>query len=114
MILKMLSDIILYFPFLFILSNLYYLFNYKRLDKPVLEREKNLKIDYLYFISQLLFYIWLVACLFSELKYYSIFLISLILTRWILNFKAGNLSRLLARLTPVIIIILSAIIIIKH
>jgi len=114
MILEMLSSIIVYFPILFILSNLYYLFNYKRLDKPVLEREKNLKVDYLFFIIQLLFYIWLVICLFSELKHYSIFILSLILGRWIINFKFSNLARLIARFTPIIIIIISIIIIIKH
>jgi|688.fasta_scaffold294432_2 hypothetical protein len=114
MILKMLSSIILYCPILFILSNLYYLFNYKRLDKPVLEREKNLKIDYLYFLTQLIFYLWLGISLFSELKYYSILILTLIVGRWILNFILPNLSRLIARLTPIIIIICSIFIIVTH
>lgn len=114
MILKMLINFVLYLPYIFILSNIYYLYNYKRLDKPTLLREKNLKMDYIYYVSQLLFYIWLVVSIFTDIKEYGIFLISTIFISWLFSLLSQNIGRVISRMIPIFVIICSLLIILTH
>lgn len=100
----MLSNLLYFSSIIFILSNLYYLRNYKRLDTPIDLREKKTKLDYLYYISEALFYIWLLIGTFSSFSHISIFLITLMLIRQPLVFISRKLSVFLWKLNPIIII----------
>ncbi len=97
---------------IFILSNFYYLKNYERLDKPFLLREKHSKLDYIYFVGEILFIVWILLSFFSE--YYKISLVFILLkfSRYPLQFINKNISRLVWKLTPPIIILIMSLVLI--
>lgn len=105
----------LYFTsILFIISNLYYLFNYKRLDTPISLRESNKKLDYVYYIIEALFYVWLLIGTFTDISKVCLFLITFMLIRQPIVFINQKLSIILWKLNPIIIIISMIYILITH
>ena len=110
----MLNNLIYFSSIIFILSNLYYLRNYKRLDMPFSLREKNTKLDYLYYISEALFYIWLLLGTFTQFSHICIFLIVLMLIRQPIVFISRKLSVILWKLNPIIIITVMIYILFRH
>jgi len=51
---------------LFIFSNFYFIYHYKRLDEPIRVRDYSKKLDLVYYISKPVFFIWvLVGIMFS-------------------------------------------------
>ncbi len=95
---------------IFILSNFYYLKNYERLDKPFLLREKHSKLDYIYFVGEILFIIWILISFFSKYQAISLIFILLRFSRYPLQFVNANISRLVWKLTPPVIIVIMSII----
>jgi hypothetical protein len=91
---------------LFVLNNIYYLFNYKRLDKPFKERDKNKILDLIFYINKVIFLIWLVFGFFSPEFINILILTSIILVRIPLFYINKKTSSLLFRLTPPISIII--------
>lgn len=61
--------------------NIYYLLNYKRLDKSFSERDKNSKLDLVFYITKLLSWIWIIGGLFLENNIFYIILLSIGLLR---------------------------------
>jgi|LauGreDrversion4_2_1035121.scaffolds.fasta_scaffold10043_3 hypothetical protein len=110
----MLNNLVYFTSIIFIISNLYYLFNYKRLDVPFNLREKNTKLDYLYYITEALFYIWLLLGTFSQISHICVFLILLMLIRQPIVFISRKLSVILWKLNPIIIIIVMFYVLFRH
>ena len=101
------------FAFIFILNNIFYLLNYKRLDKKFSDRDKSSILDLVYYINKVLFLIWLIFLFWTSFKIYSIILVSTILFRIPLLFLSNKMLSLIFRLTPIINII-SLIILLTH
>ncbi len=113
----MINIIIYTLSLLFIWSNIYYLLNYERLDKRFSERDRNSKIDLVYYITKVLFWIWLVVGLLTPLKYTFIMMIGISLIRIPMYHISKKLSSIWFRLTPpfyIILMILIFIEIFKH
>jgi hypothetical protein len=91
---------------LFILNNIYYLLNYRRLDKPFKQRDKNKILDLLFYINKLIFLIWLIFGIFTPYCIYIMILISIILIRIPIFYINKSTSSVLFRLTPPISIII--------
>jgi hypothetical protein len=102
----MINIIIYTLSLLFIWSNIYYLLNYERLDKRFSERDRNSKIDLVYYITKVLFWIWLVVGLLTSLKYTFIMMIGISLIRIPMYHISKKLSSIWFRLTPPFYIIL--------
>lgn len=91
---------------LFIFNNIYYLLNYRRLDKPFKERDKNRIFDLLFYINKVVFLGWLVLGLFTTEWINISILISIILLRFPIYYLNKKTSSILFRLTPPISIII--------
>jgi cytochrome c oxidase subunit IV len=90
---------------LFILNNLYYIVNYKRLDEPFRMRDTNKKLDLVHYLLKVLYFIWIGVGIF---KYFSIFLlvlISLSLLRLPIHLINKKFSLIYHRLVPPFIIL---------
>jgi hypothetical protein len=98
---------------IFIFGNIYYLLNYKRLDKRFIERDKNSKIDLLYYIIKVLFLIWSIVGIFTPMKYIFLLIISIGLIRIPMFYINKGISSLWHRLTPIFYIILLFTVLIK-
>lgn len=94
--------------------NIYYLMNYKRLDKTFSERDKNSKLDLIYYLLKLSSWIWIIGGLFLTNNFLYILLLCVGLLRIPLYHINNNWSSVWYRLTPPIHIILMIIILIKH
>lgn len=100
-------DIIIYtFSLLFIWSNIYYIINYNRLDKRFAERDRNSKVDLVYYVTKVLFWIWLVVGLFTPMKYIFMIMMGIGLIRIPMYHISKNLTSFWFRLTPVFYTIL--------
>jgi hypothetical protein len=100
-------DIIIYtFSLLFIWSNVYYVINYNRLDKRFAERDRNSKVDLIYYVTKVLFWIWLVVGLFTPIKYIFMIMMGIGLIRIPMYHISKNLTSVWFRLTPVFYTIL--------
>lgn len=97
----------------FIWSNLYYIINYKRLDKPFSEREISKKSDIIYYTSKFLIWFWLVFGIFTPVNniIYG-FLIFNLLKLFIFHLNK-KIHSYLFKLTPPILIVLLIIIFCK-
>ena len=94
-------DIIIYtFSLLFIWSNIYYVMNYDRLDKRFVERDRNSKIDLVYYVTKVIFWIWLVVGLFTPMKYIFMMMMGIGLIRIPMYHISKNLTSVWFRLTP--------------
>lgn len=94
-------DIIIYtFSLLFIWSNIYYVINYNRLDKRFAERDRNSKVDLVYYVTKVLFWIWLVVGLFTPMKYIFMIMFGIGLIRIPMYHISKNLTSVWFRLTP--------------
>jgi hypothetical protein len=94
-------DIIIYtFSLLFIWSNIYYVINYNRLDKRFAERDRNSKVDLVYYVTKVLFWIWLVVGLFTPMKYIFMIMIGIGLIRIPMYHISKKLTSIWFRLTP--------------
>ena len=85
---------------LFILNNLYYILNYKRLDEPFRMRDQNNKLDLVHYLLKVGYIIWLVI---GILNFYSIFILilsSLILFRIPIYLVSKRFSLVYHRLVP--------------
>jgi hypothetical protein len=102
----MINIIIYTLSLLFVWSNIYYLLNYERLDKRFTERDRNSKVDLVYYITKVLFWIWLVVGLFTPMKYTFIIMIVIGLLRIPIYHISKKLSSIWFRLTPPFYIIL--------
>ena len=87
-------------------SSLYYILNYKRLDKPFNIREKNSRIDIIYFISKIVIIPILILIYLNGYKLISILNLSLILLGFITNLLNKKISNLFFKITPPLSIIL--------
>jgi len=101
------------FSILFILNNIFYILNYRRLDKPFSQRDKNSILDLFFYFNKLLFVIWIIIGLISPMWIYFLIISSLILLRIPIHYLNKNLSTTLFRLTPIINIVVMLIFIIK-
>jgi len=100
-------NIILYtLSSIFIWNNIYYLLNYERLDKRFTERDKNSKVDLIYYITKVLFWIWLIVGLFTPMKYTFAVMLGIGLIRIPMYHISKKLSSVWFRLTPPFYIIL--------
>ena len=100
-------DIIIYtFSLLFTWSNIYYIINYNRLDKRFAERDRNSKVDLVYYVTKVLFWIWLVVGLFTPMKYIFMIMMGIGLIRIPMYHISKNLTSVWFRLTPVFYTIL--------
>jgi hypothetical protein len=94
-------DIIIYtISLLFIWSNIYYVINYNRLDKRFAERDRNSKVDLVYYVTKVLFWIWLVVGLFTPMKYIFMIMMGIGLIRIPMYHISKNLTSVWFRLTP--------------
>lgn len=91
---------------LFIFNNIYYLLNYRRLDKPFRERDKNRIFDLFFYINKVVFLGWLVFGIFTHYWIYITILLFIILIRIPFFYINKNISSILFRLTPPISIII--------
>ena len=87
-------------------SSVYYILNYKRLDKPFNIREKNSRIDIIYFISKIVIIPILILIYLNDYKLISILNLSLILLGFITNLLNKKISNLFFKITPPLSIIL--------
>ncbi len=97
---------------LFILNNLYYLINYKRLDKPFYKRDRNSLLDLFFYINKVLFIIWIIFGFFTTYQTIMFIISILILFRIPIFYVNKKLYSLIYRLTPPILIILILLILI--
>ena len=102
----MIDTIIYTFSLLFIWSNIYYVMNYDRLDKRFAERDRNSKVDLVYYVTKVLFWIWLVVGLFTPMKYIFMIMMGIGLIRIPMYHISKNLTSVWFRLTPVFYTIL--------
>jgi len=100
-----------YLSIIFIIMNIYYLINYKRLDKSFSERDRNSKLDLIYYITKLLSWVWIIGGLFLENNIFYILLLSIGLIRIPLYHINKNWGSLWWRLTPPLHIIIMIIMI---
>ena len=103
---KMINIIIYTLSLLFVWSNIYYLLNYERLDKRFTERDRNSKVDLVYYITKVLFWMWLVVGLFTPMKYTFLIMLGIVLIRIPIYHINKKLASILFRLTPPFYIIL--------
>ena len=87
-------------------SSVYYILNYKRLDKPFNIREKNSRIDIIYFISKIVIIPILILIYLNGYKLISILNLSLILLGFTTNLLNKKISNLFFKITPPLSIIL--------
>jgi len=85
---------------IFIWSNTYYLLNYNRLDKRFSQREKNSKIDLIYYITKVLFWIWVITGLFIDYNIMLLLITSFSILKFPLFYINKKWYNLLYRLTP--------------
>lgn len=97
----------------FIWSNLYYILNYKKIDKPFFEREDNSKLDLIYYIANILFPIWIIIGLFTKFKFLLLLIILMFFVRFPLHKVNKKTSLIIFKLSPIINIILISYIFIK-
>jgi hypothetical protein len=100
---------IIYLSILFIYSNIYYLLNYKRLDKRFHERDKNSKLDLIYYITKLLFFIWILSGLILKKNWFFILMISMIIIKIPIYYLNKKWYNLFYRITPPIQILIMLI-----
>jgi hypothetical protein len=91
---------------LFIFSNSYYIYNYKRLDEPIRVRDYNKKLDLVYYSLKPLFIIWLLFGIFLQVSNIYLALSFLIILRFPLYYTNKSLYSHYHRIVPVINIIL--------
>jgi hypothetical protein len=99
MILKILS-------LFFLLNNLYYIFNYKRLDEPFKMRDENKKLDLLHYILKVLYLVWLCILVFIQQSLLIWILISIITLRIPVYYTNKRSSIVYHRLVPILNIII--------
>ena len=90
----------------FILNNLYYILNYRRLDEPFRMRDKNRKLDLVHYLFKIVYLIWIILGVF---KFYSVIILilaSLILLRIPIHVINKNVSLVYHRLIPPFTILL--------
>jgi hypothetical protein len=87
-------------------SSVYYILNYKRLDKSLNIREKNSRIDIIYFISKIIIIPILILIYLNGYKLISILNLSLILLGFITNLLNKKISNFIFKITPPLSIIL--------
>ncbi len=83
-------------------SSVYYILNYKRLDKPFNIREKNSRIDIIYFISKISIIPILILIYLNGYNLISILNLTLILSSFIINLFNKKISNLFFKITPLI------------
>jgi hypothetical protein len=66
------------FSLIFIWMNLYYLSNISKLNTRFSDRESISKLDYFYYVTKFLFWIWTIVGLFTNFKF--VFLIIILLS----------------------------------
>ena len=95
------SNIVIYtLSLLFIWSNIYYVLNYVRLDKRFAERDRNSKVDLVYYVTKVIFWIWLILGLFTPMKYIFMIMMGIGLIRIPMYHISKNLTSVWFRLTP--------------
>lgn len=104
----------IYLSIIFILMNLYYLLNYKKLDKPFSERDRNSKLDLVYYVLKLLSWVWIIGGLFLQNNLFFILILIVGLLRIPLHHINTNWSSIWYRLTPPIHIIIMIIMLFTH
>jgi hypothetical protein len=104
----------IYLSLVFILMNLYYLFNYRKLDKKFSERDKNSKLDLVYYILKLFSWVWIIIGLFLQNNILFILLLTMGLLRIPIYHINPNWSSICYRLTPPIHIIIMLIMLFTH
>jgi hypothetical protein len=85
---------------LFILNNLYYILNYKRLDEPFRMRDKNNKLDLVHYLLKVFYIIWLVVGIFNFYSVFILILSSLIILRIPIYLISKKISLVYHRLVP--------------
>jgi hypothetical protein len=85
---------------IFIWSNTYYLLNYNRLDKRFSQRERNSKIDLIYYITKVLFWIWIITGLIIDYNYILLLIVSPSILKFPMFYINKKVYSLLYRLTP--------------
>lgn len=98
---------------LFVLNNIYYILNYKRLDEPFKMRDKNSKLDLIYYFVKALYPVFLIIGFFTDIYTYFIILSSLILLRIPIHFISKRFSLVYHRLIPPFTIIALLFLLIK-
>lgn len=104
----------IYLSIVFILMNFYYLLNWKKLDKPFIQRDRNSKLDLVYYILKLLSWLWiLIGVIFFNNLFFDLLLLSGLIRvpLYHLNIKWSNLWY---RLTPPFQIILMCLMLFTH
>ena len=103
-----------YLSIIFILMNFYYLFNWKKLDKPFIQRDRNSKTDLVYYILKLSFWVWILTgvIFFNSLLFNLLLLVGLI--RVPLYHLNVNWSNLWYRLTPPLQVIIMFFMLFTH
>ncbi len=95
------TNIIIYtLSLLFIWSNIYYVLNYVRLDKRFAERDRNSKVDLVYYVTKVIFWIWLILGFFTPMKYIFMIMAGIGLIRIPMYHISKNLTSVWFRLTP--------------
>ena len=109
----MINLIIYTLSLLFVWNNIYYLLNYERLDKRFTERDRNSKVDLVYYITKVLFWMWLIVGLFTSMKYIFMIMMGIGLIRIPIYHISKKLASIWFRLTPPFYIILMILIFIE-
>jgi hypothetical protein len=102
------------FTCLFILNNLYYLFNYKRLDDYFKFRDKHSPIDLIFYINKVLFIFWVFWGIYTSFYIESLIILFFILLRFPIHFVSKKTSLILHRLTPIILTLIMFYMLFKH
>lgn len=109
----MINLIIYTLSLLFVWNNIYYLLNYERLDKRFTERDRNSKVDLVYYITKVLFWMWLIVGLFTSMKYIFMIMMGIGLIRIPIYHISKKSASIWFRLTPPFYIILMILIFIE-
>ena len=99
---------------IFIYNNIYYLLNYKKIDTRFKDRSKNSILDLFYYITKIVFWIWMIIGLSTPMKSIYILMIIIGLIRIPIFHINNKLSSICYKLTPPIYIVILLYILINQ
>lgn len=73
----------MYLAILFIISNIFFLFDKKRLEKNFKDIDKHNKFDFVYYLIQTIFPVWVLVINFTNFSVYTLSLVVLFILKFI-------------------------------
>jgi hypothetical protein len=104
----------IYFSLIFIVMYIYYILNYRNLDKPFIQRDRNSKLDLIYYILKVCSWVWIITGVFFTNNIFFIILLSTLVLKVPLYHLNSSLGSIWHRLIPPIHIITLFLMLLTH